>query len=275
MYEPFYGLKEKPFGVTSNPSYLYLSQRHQEALSCLLYGIRERLGFIEMTGEVGTGKTTVCRALLDQLDTRTRSAFIFNSNLSELQLLQTIVDDLGIRTTSRSKGALYAELNRFLIEQLAAGNNVVVIIDEAQNLSLKLLEQVRMLSNLEAANEKLVQIVLVGQPELRDKLNDPRLRQLRQRIAVRYQIKPLEREELPRYVGHRLSLAGSNGSGPIFTDAALDSVYRYTSGIPRMINLVCDKALLTGYVMDQREIGPELVVRAISELEGLTDESRA
>lgn len=275
MYESFYGLKEKPFGVTSNPSYLFLSQRHQEALSCLLYGIRERVGFIEMTGEVGTGKTTVCRALLDQLDTRTRSAFIFNSNLTELQLLQTIVDDLGIHAPSRSKGALYAELNRFLIEQLAAGNNVVLIIDEAQNLSLKLLEQVRMLSNLEAANEKLLQIVLVGQPELRDKLNDPRLRQLRQRIAVRYQIKPLSRHELPRYVEHRLSLAGANGAGPRFSDQAFEALYRYSTGIPRVINLLCDKSLLTGYVLDQREIGPETVQKAISELEGNTDEHRA
>lgn len=275
MYESFYGLKEKPFGVTSNPAYLFLSQRHQEALSCLLYGIRERVGFIEMTGEVGTGKTTVCRALLDQLDERTRSAFIFNSNLSELQLLQTIVEDLGIRVSSRNKGALYAELNRFLIDQLAAGNNVVVIIDEAQNLSLKLLEQVRMLSNLEAGNEKLLQIVLVGQPELRDKLNDPRLRQLRQRIAVRYQIKPLTRQELPRYVEHRLSRAGANGAGPRFSDPAFDTLFSLTTGIPRLINLLCDKTLLTGYVMDQREIGPETVRRALSELEGHTDEYRS
>ncbi len=268
MYETFFKLTRKPFSVTSSPSFLFLSKRHQEALAHLTYGISERVGFIEITGEVGTGKTTVCRALLDRLDERTKTAFIFNSNVSESQLMQTIVEDLGIKTTQKSKGALFSELNRFLIEQHTQGNNVVLIIDEAQNLSMKLLEQVRMLSNLEAANEKLIQIVLVGQPELREKLASPSLRQLRQRIAVRYHIEALSREEAGLYISHRLSLAGANGGSPVFGETAVDAVFQYSKGIPRLINMVCNKALLTGFVLEERNISDEIVKRSISELEG-------
>ena len=268
MYESFYALRQKPFSVTSNPSFLFLSERHREALAHLTYGIRERVGFIEITGEVGTGKTTICRTLLNQLDEKTKTAFIFNSNLSELQLMQTIIEDFGIKTAQRSKSALFFELNRFLIEQLALENNVVLIIDEAQNLSLKLLEQVRMLSNLESENEKLLQIVLVGQPELRDKLNSPSLRQLRQRIAVRYHIEALSKEEVPLYIGHRLGLAGANGASPIFDAEAIEEIYRYSKGIPRLINMVCNKALLTGFVREERLISEEIIKRSIRELEG-------
>ena len=245
MYQSFYALKRKPFSITSNPSFLFLSQRHKEALAHMTYGIRERAGFIEITGEVGTGKTTLCRALLNQLDEKTKSAFIFNSNLSEVQLMQTIVEDLGIQTQQKSKGGLFSELNRFLIEQLKLGNNVVLIIDEAQNLSLRLLEQVRMLSNLEAENEKLLQIVLVGQPELRKKLARPELRQLRQRIAVRYHIGALTRDE-----------------------TAVDEIFRYSGGIPRLINLVCNKAMLTGFVLETRRIREDIIKQSILELEG-------
>lgn len=268
MYESFFALKQKPFSVTSNPSFLFLSQRHREALAHLTYGIRERVGFIEITGEIGTGKTTICRALLNQLDEKTKTAFIFNSNVSELQLMQTIIEDLGIKTTQKNKGALFSELNRFLIEQLACGNNVVLIIDEAQNLSLKLLEQVRMLSNLESENEKLLQIVLVGQPELREKLNSPSLRQLRQRIAVRYHIEALNQDEVALYIAHRLGLAGANGGAPIFDAQAIEEVYRYSKGIPRLINMVCNKALLTGFVREERRISDEIIKRSIDELEG-------
>ncbi len=270
MYDTFYNLKQKPFSVTSNPSFLFLSQRHKEALAHLIYGIKERVGFMEITGEVGTGKTTICRALLNRLDEKTKTAFIFNSNVSEAQLMQTIVEDLGIKTDkkSKSKGALFSELNRFLIEQLVLGNNVVLIIDEAQNLSLKLLEQVRMLSNLESENEKLLQIVLVGQPELRDKLNLPALRQLRQRIAVRYHIQALERDEVPLYILHRLTLAGANGNAPVFKENALDEIYRYSTGIPRLINMICNKALLTGFVLEKRCIDEEIIKQSILELEG-------
>ena len=268
MYEKFYSLQQKPFAITSNPSFLYLSQRHKEALSHLTYGIRERVGFIEITGEIGTGKTTLCRALLNQLDERTKTAFIFNSNMSELQLMQTIIEDLGIKTEKRGKGALFSELNRFLIDQLTQHNNVVLIIDEAQNLSNKMLEQIRMLSNLEAGNHKLLQIVLVGQPELRDKLKSPSLRQLRQRIAVRCHIEALSFEDVPLYILHRLKLAGANGSGPVFDDEALQEIYKYSGGVPRLINILCDKALLTGYVMENRSIDGNVIRQCVHEIEG-------
>jgi general secretion pathway protein A len=268
MYESFFALKQKPFTITANPSFLYLSQRHKEALSYLSYGIKERVGFIEITGEVGTGKTTICRALLNQLDETTKTAFIFNSNVSESQLMQTIVEDLGITTKRKGKGALFADLNRFLIEQLTLGNNVVLIIDEAQNLSAKLLEQIRMLSNLEAENQKLLQIVLVGQPELREKLRTPELRQLRQRISVRYHITALTPEDVPLYIRHRLTMAGSNGAGPSFQSEALDEIFKYSGGIPRLINIVCDKALLLAYVLENRTITPDLIKQSIIEIEG-------
>jgi len=268
MYESFFDLKQKPFSVTSNPSFLFLSERHKEALAHLTYGIKERVGFIEITGEIGTGKTTLCRAYLDQLDEKTKTAFVFNSNLSELQLMRTIIEDLGIKTAQKSKGGLFSELNHFLIEQLALGNNVVLILDEAQNLSLRLLEQVRMLSNLESENEKLLQIVLVGQPELRKKLDSPSLLQLRQRIAVRYHITALNHNEVPRYIEHRLTLAGANGHSPIFEAEAIEEIYRYSRGIPRLINMVCNKALLTGFVQEERRISGEIIKRSIHELEG-------
>src|SRR3989338_1330030 len=268
MYQSFFCLKQKPFAITSNPSFLFLSQRHQEALSYLTYGIKERVGFIEITGEVGTGKTTICRALLNQLDDKTKTAFIFNSNLTGLELMQTVVEDLGIKTLKKNRGGLFSELNQFLIQQLALNNNVVLIIDEAQNLSHKLLEQIRMLSNLEAENQKLIQIILVGQPELREKLKSPSLRQLRQRIAVRYHIEALNNEEVPQYIEHRLKLAGANGSAPFFEQTAVEEICRYSGGIPRLINIVCDKALLMGYVMEQRSIGEDIIKKCVFEIEG-------
>ena len=268
MYESFFSLKQKPFAITSNPSFLFLSHRHQEALSNLLYGIKERVGFIEITGEVGTGKTTICRALLNQLDDTTKTAFLFNSNLSGLQMMQTIMEDLGIKTQKKNRGGLFSELNRFLIEQLAFGHNVVLIIDEAQNLSRNVLEQVRMLSNLEADNEKLIQIVLVGQPELREKLKSPSLRQLRQRIAVRYHSTALDQTEVPQYIMHRLKLASTNGVSAVFDEGAVNEIWKYSSGIPRLINVVCDKALLTAYVLNQREINDAIVQRSVLEIEG-------
>lgn len=268
MYENFYSLAQKPFSITSNPSFLFMGARHKEALAHLIYGIRERVGFIQITGEIGAGKTTLCRALLNQLGEDARTAFVFNPNVSEIQLLQTIVEDFGIDTAAKSKGALLAELNRFLIRQLSEGKNAVLIIDEAQNMSVRLLEQVRMLSNLEADNEKLIQIVLVGQPELREKLEAPELRQLRQRISVRYHIGALSRDEVPLYVNHRLDSAGANGRGPQFDDRAFDAVFDYSRGIPRLINVLCNKALLTGFVLEERGITEEMVRQSIREIEG-------
>lgn len=268
MYQSFFELRQKPFSITSNPSFLFLSKRHREALAFLLYGIRERMGFIEITGEVGTGKTTLCRALLNELDEKTKTAFIFNSNLSESQLMQSIIEDLGIPCAKKDKSSLFAALNRFLIEQLTLGNNVVLIIDEAQNLSARLLEQVRMLSNLEAENEKLLQIVLVGQPELRERLKSPSLRQLRQRIAVRYHIEPLSKEEVAQYVAHRLSIAGANGAGPLFEDNAIEAIHKYSGGIPRLVNIVCDKALLSAFVLEERSVHAGIIQQSIIEIEG-------
>jgi general secretion pathway protein A len=267
MYLEYYKLREKPFNVTSDPNFLFMSKRHREAFTHLIYGIKERKGFIEITGEVGTGKTTLCRALLNQLDTHTKAAFIFNSDLSELQLLQAIVEDLGIKVERKTKIDLFTKLNNFLIEQLRSGNNVVLILDEAQNLRPRALEQMRMLSNLETEKEKLFQIILVGQPELRDKLNSPNLRQLRQRIGTRYHILPLGRDEVGDYINHRLFIAGSDGSIR-FTEDAIEKIYEYSNGIPRLINIVSDKALLLGFVLETVEINSGIIEKSMEEIEG-------
>jgi len=267
MYLEYYNLRENPFNVTSDPSFLYMSKRHKEAFTHLLYGIKERKGFIEITGEVGTGKTTLCRALLNQLDSHTKAAFIFNSDLSQIQLLQSIVDDLGIQVRRKTKIELFNGLNNYLIDQLKKGNNVILILDEAQNLKSHTLEQMRMLSNLETEKEKLFQIILVGQPELKDKLNAPDLRQLRQRIGIRYHITPLSKDEIAGYVYHRLYVAGSDGTVR-FTEDALERIYEYSGGIPRLINIVCDKALLLGFVLETFIVNGETIERSIQEVEG-------
>jgi len=267
MYLDYYGLREKPFNVTSDPNFLYLSKRHKEAFAHLVYGIKERKGFLEITGEVGTGKTTLCRALLNQLDTHTKAAFMFNSDLSELQLLQAIIADLGIKIERKTKIDLFNSLNSFLIEQLRLGNNVVLILDEAQNLKPRILEQMRMLSNLETEKEKLFQIIFVGQPELRDRLSSPGLRQLRQRIGIRYHILPLEINEIADYINHRLYVAGSEGDIR-FTSTAIERIYQYSNGIPRLINIVCDKALLLAFVLRGYNIDEKIIEKSIEEIEG-------
>ncbi|MFH1847475.1 MAG: AAA family ATPase [Candidatus Omnitrophota bacterium] len=267
MYLDFYGLKENPFNVTSDPSFLYLSHTHKEALNHLLYGINQRKGFVEITGEVGAGKTTLCRALLNKLDERTKTSIVFNSNLPETQLLEAIVNDFGILPARRSKVIFIRQLNDFLLEQLALGNNSVLIIDEAQNLRLSTLETIRMLSNLETEKEKLLQIILVGQPQLRDKLNSPDLLQLRQRISVRFHVRALGKHEIQRYIEHRLNIAGNNNRVS-FTPEAYDHIYNYTKGIPRIINIICDKALLLGFVRETNFIEHDLIQRSIEEIEG-------
>lgn len=268
MYREFFGLKEKPFNVTSDPNFLFLSRVHKEAFAYLIYGINERKGFLEITGEIGAGKTTLCRALINQLDKNTKSAFIFNSTLPELQLLEAVLEDFGLVVEKKSKAAMIRQLNNFLIEELSKGNNVVLIIDEAQNLKPSILEELRMLSNLETEREKLFQIILVGQPELKNKLNSPGLKQLRQRIGVRFHITPLEKDEIDKYIYHRLNVAGSNGQ-IVFTADAVDSIYRYSGGIPRLINMVCDKALLAAYVMETKEITSAVTEKSINEIEGV------
>ena len=268
MYLDFYGLKENPFNVTSDPNFLYLSHTHQEALDHLLYGIDQRKGFIEITGEIGCGKTTLCRALLSRLDESTRTSIVFNSSLPESQLLEAIVEDFGLKPERRGKGAFIKALNSFLLEQLSRGNNAVLIIDEAQNLRLSALETIRMLSNLETEKEKLLQTILVGQPQLREKLNSPDLVQLRQRISVRFHVKALDGAEIPRYIEHRLGIAGAPGKIG-FSQEALDLILAYSKGVPRLINLVCDKTLLLGFVREAWMIDTEIVNKSIEELEGI------
>ena len=267
MYLEFLGLREKPFSVTADPAFLYLSRRHREALSHMIYGIRERKGFVEITGEIGTGKTTLCKTLLRQLDASIKTALVLHANLSELQLLQAIVQDFGLDPMRNTKLQLFNQLSRFLIDQATLGNNLVLVIDEAQNLSLRLLEQIRMLSNIETDKEKLIQIILVGQPQLREKLRLPALRQLEQRIGVRYHILPLDLDEVRTYIEHRLRIAGSDGSLN-WTDDAVEEVFQCSKGIPRLINLICDRALLACYVFRIQLVDRAIVRRSYQELAG-------
>lgn len=260
MYEAYFGLKENPFTLSPDPRYLYLSPQHQEALNCLIYGISERKGFIAITGGIGAGKTTLCRALLAQLDGMTASALIFNPALSDIELLKTINQEFGIRLVGRGTKKRYLDaLNAFLLKNFAEGKNAVLIIDEAQNLSHSVLEQVRMISNLETVKEKLIQIVLLGQPELRRLLALPSLRQLNERITVRYDLKPLAREDVRRYVEHRLATAGADGQSSVFTAGSYDLIYRLSRGIPRRINAICDRAMLIAYGRDLRTIDRRLI----------------
>ena len=267
MYLEFLGLREKPFSITADPSFLYLSRKHREALSHMVYGIRERKGFVEITGEIGTGKTTLCKALLRHLDQTTRTALILQPNLSELQLLQAVVQDFGLNPTRINHLGLFNELNQFLLNQAELGHNVVLVIDEAQNLSLRLLEQIRMLSNLETDKAKLIQIILVGQPQLREKLASPALEQLRQRIGVRYHMTPLDADEVRTYIDHRLRVAGSEGSLEWTADGA-EEVYRCSRGIPRLINLICDRSLLACFVLRVKRVDGEIVRHSYQELSG-------
>lgn len=268
MYLEYLGLREKPFSITSDPSFLYLSRKHREALSHMAYGIRERKGFVEITGEIGTGKTTLCKALLRQLDTDTKTALILQSQVSELQLLQSIVQDFGLNPMrNNNRLGIFNQLNHFLLEEARLSRNVVLVIDEAQNLSLRVLEQIRMLSNLETDKQKLIQIILVGQPELREKLALPQMEQLRQRIGVRYHMTPLDADEVRTYIDHRLRIAGSNGSLDWPAEAS-EEVFVLSRGIPRLINLICDRALLACYAFQAKRVTPELIRHSYQELSG-------
>jgi len=266
MYENFYRLTAKPFSVTPDPRFLFLSESHKEALANLLYGIQERKGFILLTGEVGTGKTTLIHTLLARMEEGTRTAFIFNTRLGPRDFFRYMFEEFGIPGEPRSKSESLIALNHFLIDRLRKQQNTVLIVDEAQNLSPVLLEEIRLLSNLETPTEKLIQILLVGQPELSGKLSLPELRQLRQRISVRYHIQPLSLEETRAYVIERLRIAG-NPYDRIFDEAALEAVYRMSGGIPRLVNLVCDAALLAGFARGEKSIDATLVREAVVDLE--------
>lgn len=268
MYETFYGFSEKPFNLTPDPKYLFLSKRHQEAFAHLVYGIQEGGGFVVITGEIGTGKTILCRYLLSQLDPSVEAAFIFNPTLSDLELLKSINDDFGIPSTGQTKKELIDELNQFLMSKRLEGKNAVLIIDEAQNLDPSVLEQIRLLSNLETEKEKLIQIVLVGQPELRDILARPELKQLSQRVTASYHLLPLDKQETFQYIHHRMKVANKSG-GASFEPSALKVIYRHSQGTPRLINLLCDRALLAGFAAGKRRIDATCIRRAILELKGV------
>jgi general secretion pathway protein A len=254
MYKEYFGFREMPFSITPDPRFLFLSPTHLEALQHLRYGIEQRKGFIVLTGEVGCGKTTLCRRLLHDLDpARYDTALILNPRLSETQLLKAILMELGVDKPARTRVDLMDQLNRLLLERIAAGKDIVLIVDESQNLDFETIEHLRMLSNLETETQKLLQIVLLGQPELKAKLKQERLRQLRQRILVYYDLKPLAGEDVDGYIQHRLSLAGGNGR-PRFTPRACRSIYRGSRGIPRIINNLCDKALLSAFVRNSDRV---------------------
>ncbi|MDD5085060.1 MAG: AAA family ATPase [Candidatus Omnitrophica bacterium] len=268
MYERFFGLNEPPFNVTPDPKFVYFSKKHQDAFASLVYGIEYKKGFIEITGEIGAGKTTLCRTFLSRMGNKIRSAMIFNPNLSDAQLLATIVEDFGIKPRSKNKKAYFDGLNSFLLDELASSRTAVLIIDEAQNLKPRSLEQIRLLSNLETDREKLLQIVLVGQPELREILSDSSLVQLRQRIGIRFHLSALDRTETEEYITHRIKVAGGEGK-LLFAPSAIDYIYRYSKGIPRLINVLCDKSLLAAFVKEASEVHEGLVEAAQNEIEGV------
>jgi general secretion pathway protein A len=269
MYTSFFGLGEKPFAITPDPRYLYMSERHAEALAHLLYGITDAGGFIQLTGEVGTGKTTIVRSLLERMPGHADVAVILNPQLTPVEFVLTICEELGIFMRDEDASSikdLVDLLNRRLLEAHARGRRIVVIVDEAQNLSPATLEQVRLLTNLETASQKLLQIILIGQPELRELLDRVELRQLAQRITGRYHLAPLSRVESAAYVNHRLKVAGATLE--IFTPAALREVHRLSRGIPRIINVICDRALLGAFTQEQHHIGAGMIREAASEVSG-------
>jgi general secretion pathway protein A len=269
MYTSFYGLAEKPFAITPDPRYLYLSERHAEALAHLLYGINESGGFIQLTGEVGTGKTTVVRTLLSRVPHHADVAVILNPRVTPVEFLLTICEELGLGIADADRDSvkqMVDALNRRLLNAHAEGRRIIVLVDEAQNLSIDVLEQVRLLTNLETPTQKLLQIILIGQPELRELLDRTDLRQLAQRITGRYHLMPLSREETKGYVRHRLRVAGATQD--IFTPGALVELHRLSQGIPRVINVACDRALLGGYTQETKKITASLVRRAAGEVYG-------
>ena len=266
MYLDYYGLKEMPFNITPDPRFLFFSDRHREAFDHLSYGIKNRKGFIELTGEVGSGKTTLCRALLSSLPSNVRSALVLNPSLTETQLLRAILNDFGLQVKGRDRLSYIERLNEFLLEQIKDGGNVVVIIDEAQDLMPDVMEQIRLLSNLETDQHKLMQIILAGQPELHERLARPELRQLRQRITVTCKLQTLDLNDTSAYIAHRLSVAGAM-QDVCFDDGAVRMVHKYAFGTPRLINNICDNAMLAGYVEGTRIIRAQEIKKAIAHME--------
>jgi general secretion pathway protein A len=273
MYNSYYGFKERPFQLVPNPAYLYLSRSHEEAMAHLVYAISQGDGFVEITGEVGTGKTTLCRAVLENLDEHTEAAYIFNPKLDSLQLLKAINDEFGVASNADSAKELIDALNAFLMNKRMEGTKVVLIIDEAQNLNKDVLEQLRLLSNLETTTSKLIQIILVGQPELGEMLDSHELRQLGQRITLSCYLTPLSYKETREYVAHRIQVA-SQKPQVSFTRGALRAISRYSGGIPRLINISCDRALLTAYGLNRKKISGPIARASIRELAARGDVKR-
>ena len=267
MYTEFFGLHEKPFAITPDPRYLYMSARHTDALAHLIYGISESGGFIQLTGEVGTGKTTLIRSLLEQLPNKADIALILSPQLTTLEFLQTVAEELGcLMPREITVKAIIDNLNSHLLRVHASDRRVVLIVDEAQTLSPELLEQVRLLTNLETAKQKLLQIILIGQPELRELLDRPEMRQIAQRITGRYHLEPLSKDDTAAYVHHRMRVAGAQSD--VFTKSAIATLYKRARGIPRLINVIADRALLAAYTQDRRIVDGALVARAAAEVFG-------
>jgi len=268
MYTKFYGLKEKPFEITPDPKFLYLSENHKEALALLTYAVRERRGFTVVTGEVGTGKTILVQSLLSKLDGDTRTAYLFNPIMGSTDFLHYICQDLGLRSQKRSKGQYLSQLHKFLMACYSRNEKVVLIVDEAHKLDPKLLEEIRLLTNLETSKSKLLQVILMGQPELNEVLEKREFRQLKQRVSLRYHVQPLNKEDTGKYIKRRLRIAGAFDHN-IFTPKALKEIFDYSQGTPRLINIVCDNALLTGYATDQKIVGHKIIHEVINNLDGL------
>lgn len=266
MYKSFYKLQSSPFGTSPDPRFLYMMPHTREALACLEYGISARKGFTVLTGEVGTGKTTLLRRALSSFtNRRVSTAFVFNPRLDTLDFLEFVLADFGIPVAARTKSGMLLQLNRWLIERFRMEETCVVVVDEAQNLSWELLEEIRLLTNLETSSEKLLQIVLSGQPELEEKLRHPSVRQLRQRVSLWCRTQSLTEAQTQAYVAERLRIAGA--SSPLFTQEALSLIHRYSRGIPRIINLLCEHSLIVGYVEQVKQITPAIVEGVAVELE--------
>jgi general secretion pathway protein A len=272
MYHDYYELIRSPFEMTPDPAFLYLGDAHREGLATLVYGVQARKGFVLLTGEVGTGKTTLLHALLAQLDRDTLAAFIFNPRLDPLDFFRMLFDEFGIETPCETKAQFLLELNKFLIGRLEKNLTTLLIVDEAQNLSAEMLEEIRLLSNLETPTSKLIQIMLVGQPELWEMLAQPELRQLRQRIVLRHSLVPFNEEETASYVEERLRMAGHTGK-PIFKSGALKEIFKSSQGTPRIINNICDASLLQGYAREIKTIDGNVIREVVATLNLSSDES--
>ena len=268
MYEKFYGFKEKPFNITPDPRFVYFSETHKEALAHLRYAIREGKGFSVITGEVGTGKTTLVHTLLTKIDGTVRTAYIFNPVMNPEDFLNYICEDLGLKSDGvRSRGQNLASLHNFLLNCYTENERVFLIIDEAQSLDTKLLEEVRLLTNLETPTNKLLHVILLGQPELNRTLSDERFRALKQRITIRYNLSTLNLADTKEYIFHRLKKAGARNLS-VFDEKAIKGIYTYSKGIPRVINIVCDNALITGFAQGRNRIGKQIIEEVIKDMEG-------